>query len=399
MSDTFLFNPKIYKEIYQQYNSFMYLRNQDRQRDDWRKVSYLEPLSRKQFQELLKIALWSSLKQEEGRFHKFSLCVIPKEDCLRPFVLDEPIPFDETHLTKLSPAFDSSANFIGVWHGKNKALQIWGFASTKESRSVELYCEVFAPGQIIISLKEYGFYHLTFLVSGIETKFIKESEFSSWVISGYDKNKWSLDYDLPTLLVMVDYKTVVNAMRSHQHGGTLLVVKEENDWKNSIRKPITNFGLGYNEIKENISSRNEILLKQSKLDLGEKLRLILKNPESDAARETVNKSLKVIGNLTAVDGATVINSNFDILAFGVKIEAKSKPETVLILMPFENEEPKEIKISDLGGTRHQSAAQFVYEQKDAIAFVVSQDGKVSVMKWDIEENKVCVIRPAEFALL
>lgn len=139
--------------------------------------------------------------------------------------------------------------------------------------------------------------------------------------------------------------------------------------------------------------------KQEQLDLSEKLRLSLNNPELDSASETVNKSLKVISNLTAIDGATVINSNFDILAFGVKIEAQTKPEKVLILSPFEENENKEIKLSDLGGTRHQSAAQFVYEQKTSIAFVVSQDGKISVMKWDNERDKVCVIRPAEFALL
>jgi hypothetical protein len=401
MSDTFVFNPKIYKEIYQYYSNFMRFRNEDRQREDWREIPYLQPLSKKQFQELLKIALWSSLKQEEGRFHKFSLCVIPQEDCLRPFVFDEPIPLDETHLTKISPAFDLSANFIGIWHGKNKALQIWGFASTQESKSVELFCEVIAPGQILISLKQYGIHHLTFFISGIETKFVGTSEFSSWVIPGYDKSKRSLDYDLPTLLVSGDYRQIVTAMRSHQHGGTLLVVREENDWKNSIREPITNSGYGYSGIRENIFSRNKILREQNQLDLNEKLTLSLKNPELDAAFETTDKSLKVIGNLTAIDGATVIKSNFDILAFGVKIEAKTKPKKVLIISPFENDKNKESKpkLSDLGGTRHQSAAQFVFEQKTAMAFVVSQDGRISVMRWDEERKSVCVIRPAEFALL
>lgn len=48
--------------------------------------------------------------------------------------------------------------------------------------------------------------------------------------------------------------------------------------------------------------------------------------------------------------------------------------------------------------RHQSAAQFIYDQQDALAFVASQDGRLSVMRWDAEKRMVTVIRPAEFSL-
>ena len=60
---------------------------------------------------------------------------------------------------------------------------------------------------------------------------------------------------------------------------------------------------------------------------------------------------------------------------------------------------REIGLAELGGTRHQSAAQFVFDQKDAIAIVASQDGRLSVLVWDRSEGKVAVIRPVEFALL
>lgn len=39
-------------------------------------------------------------------------------------------------------------------------------------------------------------------------------------------------------------------------------------------------------------------------------------------------------------------------------------------------------LEKLGGTRHQSAARFVAEQKDAVAFVVSQDGDVTAFAWE-----------------
>lgn len=400
MSDTFLLNPKVYKRIYEQYSETIGYINWQRENYEWRKESPIQPLTKLQLEKLLKIAFWASLKQEEGRFHNFSLCLVQKEDCLQPFEFDEPILLDDSHLAKLAPAFDSSANFIGIWHGANKNLYMWGFASITERRMVELFCEVISPGQILVSFKEVGIEHFSIFITGSETKFVKRSEFLTWVIPGYEHSReYRLTHKLSSVMIAVDYRVITTAMRSHQHGGTLLVVQKGSTWSESIRKPITNIGQGYSKIKIDIYSRNKLFDEHKKKDLGEKIRLSLRDPERDATVETVNKSLKVVGNLTAVDGATVINSEFDILAFGVKIEAKSKPESVLVSTPFEDEEEKNIKLSDLGGTRHQSAVQFVYEQKDAMAFVVSQDGRISVMKWSPEKDKVCVIRPAEFALL
>ena len=37
--------------------------------------------------------------------------------------------------------------------------------------------------------------------------------------------------------------------------------------------------------------------------------------------------------------------------------------------------------TQLGGTRHLSAAQFVQDQRDAVALVASQDGRFTVFAW------------------
>jgi DNA integrity scanning protein DisA with diadenylate cyclase activity len=41
-----------------------------------------------------------------------------------------------------------------------------------------------------------------------------------------------------------------------------------------------------------------------------------------------------------------------------------------------------------GGTRHLAAAQFVFDQKDAIALVASQDGRFTVFAWSPIVNMV-----------
>ena len=44
--------------------------------------------------------------------------------------------------------------------------------------------------------------------------------------------------------------------------------------------------------------------------------------------------------------------------------------------------------TQLGGTRHLSAAQFVHDQRDAIALVASQDGRFTIFKWSPREDMV-----------
>ena len=44
--------------------------------------------------------------------------------------------------------------------------------------------------------------------------------------------------------------------------------------------------------------------------------------------------------------------------------------------------------TQLGGTRHLSAAQFVHDQRDSIALVASQDGRFTIFKWSPSEDMV-----------
>jgi hypothetical protein len=105
---------------------------------------------------------------------------------------------------------------------------------------------------------------------------------------------------------------------------------------------------------------------------------------------------------TAVDGATIITKDFSLIAFGAKIEKASGavPEQVLVSEPFEDSrQPASKPLSDLGGTRHQSAAQFVFDQHNAFAIFASQDGRLSVMVWNAAKKVVSVFRHAEYLFI
>jgi hypothetical protein len=47
-----------------------------------------------------------------------------------------------------------------------------------------------------------------------------------------------------------------------------------------------------------------------------------------------------------------------------------------------------VEPSQLGGTRYRSAAQFVWDQHDAVALVASQDGRFTAIAWSPCENMV-----------
>lgn len=244
--------------------------------------------------------------------------------------------------------------------------------------------------------RNMGFF-TSILITGTRAEFVERSEFLAWVVPE-SKTKNISELGLDALFPAIDYKTIALAMRAHKHGGTLLLVKGESQWSESITQPMKFSGLPYRRVRSDIDRRNEIRRQERQTKL-----IMWKNsPQTKMAMEAANEALRVIGRLTAIDGATVISYELDVLAFGVKIRAKSeneKPNTVLISEPFKDSQRRESPLQEVGGTRHQSAAQFVFDQKDAVAFVASQDGRLSVMRWEPEEGRVSVIRPVEFALL
>jgi hypothetical protein len=126
---------------------------------------------------------------------------------------------------------------------------------------------------------------------------------------------------------------------------------------------------------------------------------VLQRPEAhNSLPFSFDKEVDFLGQITAVDGATIITKDFDLIAFGAKIKSKSKetPEKVLVREPFKESSEIECSLADFGGTRHQSAAQFVFDQNESFAIIASQDGRISVVFWSTKKQMVSAIRHAEY---
>jgi len=98
-------------------------------------------------------------------------------------------------------------------------------------------------------------------------------------------------------------------------------------------------------------------------------------------QDALQRSVEAVAGLTAVDGATVITSDYELLAFGAKIARRRGADTVeqvIVTEPIEGGVPVLQHPATLGGTRHLSAAQFVHDQRNAVALIASQDGRFTV---------------------
>ena len=89
--------------------------------------------------------------------------------------------------------------------------------------------------------------------------------------------------------------------------------------------------------------------------------------------------------------AAVLTEEYELLAFGAKIQRRrgaAPVESVTVTEPIEGGTPTVMSAAQLGGTRHLSAAQFVHDQRNAIALVASQDRRFTVFAWSPCEESV-----------
>jgi hypothetical protein len=323
---------------------------------------------------VIDIAFWASLRQEEGRSPKISLAYLPPILAGQPLIFEESILLTPYILTKLAPAVERSGIHLGVWD-QDGELYVWG-----TTRSIPDCCfvlEVIEPGLLVIKhrrIKGFGKFINVAVLKGDEIKIIDEHSKSlpdcpAMLTSLLDYNSPTGWNDSVNVLVQL-----AASMRTHGHGGTLLVVPSESEeWRSSIITPVTYpVTPAYSELKKLMSQ----VVNESSMILWQ---------------DEVNRTVDAVAGLTAVDGATIINDQLELLAFGAKIGLSSNGspvEQMMITEPVQGNLATVIHPSQNGGTRHLSAAQFVYDQRDAIALVSSQDGRFTIFSWSPCENIV-----------
>jgi len=321
------------------------------------------------------VGFWTSLRHEEGRSPRISLAFLRPDQAGTPIVFAQPIPFTPRTLTKLSPGYERAGIHLGVWHDDNNVPYVWGATLTLPNCCFVL--DISEPGQVVIKHRRsegFGKFSNIAVLAGDDIKIVDEKSPTvrscpTLITSLLDFTSASSRYD--SINVMLQLAV---SMRAHKRGGTLLVVPNgTKEWRESISHPL------HYAIKPAFSGLAN-LVKQLDKDH------TLTNWQSMLAKE-----VDIVGGLTAIDGATIINDEYQLLAFGEKIIRRiDQPiiEQVIETEPIKDNKPTIVFPAKTGGTRHLSAAQFVQDQHDAIALVASQDGKFTVFAWSPHDNLV-----------
>ena len=323
---------------------------------------------------MIDAAFWASLRREEGIQPKISLAFMTRAEASYPLVFEHRLPLQAAALTRLAAVVERRGVHLGVEY-EGGDLSVWGIV-----RTIPKYCcvvEVTEPGLLVIK-HHRGEAH---------SKFVNVAVLQGDGVKVIDEHASSLP-DCPSLLTSLlafdsqsTWASSVNvlvelavSMRAHGRGGVLLVVPERTDsWRQSIVQPI---------MYEVAPSFDELAMLAAGPPDGVSRR---------AWREELNRSVDAVASLTAIDGATVITAGYGVLAFGAKVARRkggSPIEQVTLTEPIEGTVPLILSPGELGATRHLAGAQFIHDQRDALALVASQDGRFTVFAYSPCEGMV-----------
>jgi hypothetical protein len=317
---------------------------------------------------IIDAAFWASLRREEGHPPKISLAFLSPDEARHPLLFASKLPLAPAVLSKVAPAVERPGIHLGVWQTRDD-FHVWG--TTREVPAFCLVVEVVASGLIVVKHRYEPF-----------GKFVNVAVLEGDQIKIVDEGVGRIIPDCPvvvsSLAGALDHKSAAGvtavliqlaaSMRQHGRGGALLVVPSGVEtWRESIVAPVLY------AVDPPYSELSQLACRTS------------------ADPDDLKRAVDAIAGLTAVDGATIINDHYDLLAFGAKISRRrgSTPvEQVVVTEPIEGSAQTMATPAQLGGTRHLSAAQFVHDQRDSMALVASQDGRFTIFKWSAREEFV-----------
>lgn len=322
---------------------------------------------------LVDAGFWASLLREEGYAPEISLAFLPPERAVRPLMLATPLPLGPRALARLAPAVERPGIHLGVSRVDGELL-VWG--TTRAIPTLCFVLEVVGPGLLVVKHRlreDSAKFQNVAVFEGDEVKILSRQP-----VDASDGPPLLRSLLLPESCASTERNADVLlrlavSMRAHKRGGTLLVVPARADtWQESIMNPIAY------AVRPPFSELADLARD-------------LEDEEAARGHEALGRVVDAVAGLTAVDGATLITDEFELLAFGVKIgrpDGRPRVERVVVTEPIDGGAAMVVAPGQLGGTRHSSAAQFAQDQPDALALVASQDGHFTIFAWSPREEMV-----------
>jgi hypothetical protein len=341
-------------------------------------------------------AFWASLAVEEGRPIQGTLCAASPDEIPSALALSSPPKVSIDSIVALTTAAPKSR--LAFQTGQSGDPEIWGLVDPPLIHTLQL--RISSPGTVIASFNG----DLVALVHNGQISTPQHANVDSWVeivAKTFGSEAPYPDRRKAAAMLL----RIVASMFHHGHGGALIVVPSaSSDWHSDVNIKYEFSGIQgsdllkqrWNELKQAALDadklRNADLTGQYPEHIPATLRSFTVN-QADFLQRRFTDTLRQVGNLTALDGAVIIDTDFALFGFGAKLRMPG-PESnfnVIEIDVLDNSQ-KRVSHSQVGGTRHQSAAYFVNQHNDALAFVASQDGRLTLFVWASEEESVIALR-------
>jgi len=321
----------------------------------------LEPLPTEQaFAQAIEEVFWGSLLTEEGRHCRFRLTYCdqslnPRSD--RSHLLRDPIPLDRHNLKNLAFAHDYKSGGI-LWREQDGRRSIVGIRSPfRGGEPCGLTIRATAPGVLDVT---WGFHRIVLFNRG------RVSRISSGRLQTLDViNRLAgpvFGTESPSAFVI---RQAIRMIVQQGHGGSIWILGE-----GASPPPTIN-------VKYHVTGGFGLLAGVESMD-------------------ERSSWLNCLARLTGVDGAVLVDASLRVLGFGAFIDMTGEHYMRRLLPSGETER---VAPSAIGGGRHRAAVTFCAKAAPALAYVVSQDKRLSVA-WALspgEEPFFTEVFPLELA--
>ena len=377
---------------------------------------------------LLSTCYQASLLREEERPVVFRMIFADPQDFpesdgppdgLHRLEFEEPRPFDEHELRRLSPAADFDRSLVGVSRDGGGELKVWGVVHSgpRWLRGVQggrepsvplppvLVVEVEGPGRLQV---KKGSVAIAELEAGRLVDSYADVFASRWLpdlfapvraelVELHEEARreavslgeaWApLDPNLPRKVGQQMFRRLISTVRDARHGGTIIVVPPERagemlagervslkhafvdgEPRRRFRTLIVRI---MNRLAQSHGRGEEAAYPRA---VGWEEYVWSEDRELAELDEAIFEFAHLVAGLAAVDGAVVMTRRFELLGFGGEISGELAPvQSVRKSLDLEGESTIEEGTQGVG-TRHRSAYRLAGSLPDVLLVVVSQDG-------------------------
>jgi Probable sensor domain DACNV len=367
----------------------------------------------------LSMSFLASLTSEEARPTRFRLLLTPADRLPEGGVPNQGVlrlMFDQTRaltadeLRRLAPSTPFETSLIGA-HPEDGKLRIWGVAhsgpawlaptwggrSPVPNWTYDPIVHVTGPGQLAVRCAGK-------LVGAIERGLVVDATMdvfeSEWLPALFAREREEVraehaarqaELASPTLVAhsLVGrigqhmLRRCIQLVRGARQGGMILVVEGDAD---AVLARVDGLRLKYRFLQDEPSHRYRTLLFQilervagatSKATVEWSDFALDESPDLERLEHAVFEWSRVVANLTAIDGAVVLDKKLGLVGHGAEVSAElPSPSRVFRALDAEGRQRVADDVENVG-TRHRAAYRFVHDHPRGLAIVISHDGGVS----------------------